>query len=104
VNIKWWWLCNKPRQPRNTSIVIGINSHHPSSKQCESTTGDNYSTGYAQGLNAGKIDGGAGITNVDHCPKYAMWQQYCADGCWIYTGIRGGGEVNNEKTILQWPE
>ena len=55
----------------NTSIVIGINSHHPSSKQCESTTGDNYSTGYAQGLNAGKIDGGAGITNVDHCPKYA---------------------------------
>ena len=39
--------------------------------------GDNYSTGYSQVLNTGKIDGPASITNVDHCPKYAMSQQYC---------------------------
>jgi hypothetical protein len=34
--------------------------------------GDNYNTGYTQGFNAGRIDGAAGITNVDHCPRYAM--------------------------------
>ena len=37
----------------------------------QSTTADNYGAGGVQGLDAGKLDGGAGITNVDDCPKYA---------------------------------
>jgi len=36
---------------------------------------DNYSTGYALGLNAGRIDDATGITNVDYCTRYAMSQQ-----------------------------
>jgi hypothetical protein len=61
--------------------------------------GDNYDTEYAQGFNADKIEGPASITNVDHCPRYAMSQQYCAGWNAEYTNgeIRGGGEVNNAK-------
>ena len=52
-------------------LLLVLTATTPVVNDAKDTPGDNYSTGYAQGLNAGKIDGGAGITNVDHCPKYA---------------------------------
>jgi hypothetical protein len=61
--------------------------------------GDNYDTEYAQGFNADKIEGPASITNVDHCPRYAMSQQYCAgwNAGYPWIGIRGRSEINNAK-------
>ena len=82
---------------RNTSIVIGINSHHPSSKQCDSTTGDNYKTGCAQALNTDKIDGSAGITNIDHCPRYAISQQYRTGWNGMLDTPMARAEINNAK-------
>lgn len=61
--------------------------------------GDNYNTGYTQALNTDKIDGAAGITNVDHCPRDAMSQQYRTGWNAGYTGIKGG-EVNNAKNNI----
>ena len=44
-----------------------------------------------QRLNAGKIDGTTGITNVDHCPRYAMSQPYCAGWNAEYANGQGLG-------------